>query len=502
MELKDRLAALNRSLPPAQRAGLIVAGLVLLMAAVPFVNWIMTPSYTLLYAGMDDRELGQVTTELDTLGVPYQLEGSRVLVPQDQVHTARANLAEVGVTGAPAVAGYELLDEQALGVSDFRQRVDLQRAIEGELARTLSAMDAVESATVRLVVPDEPLFTDDRTPATASVLLRPTRQLDQGQIEAVTLLVSSAVDGLETGQVTVADTAGQVLHAPGDGSTGGMTDRQQRLTRDFERNLSADLTQLLQRATDAPASVVVRASLDFDELETQTETFDDDGVAIREQTSAERFEGTNAAAGGEVGVDGGPLPDLTGGEGSYERDDATREFGIDRTTTRTVRAPGTVQSLSVALVVDEEAAIGNAELEGLVTAAAGLDVDRGDQVAISRVTTPPLEELVPVEEGPDMIAMITQGIALAVLVLIVLALLLMSRRKGDKPAKGKKGKKGKDAKVVPAQVREPQAISAAEDAPQVERAPDVKDEVAELVERQPEEIAALLRGWLADRRAS
>ncbi|MFP4312062.1 MAG: flagellar basal-body MS-ring/collar protein FliF [Nitriliruptoraceae bacterium] len=502
MELKDRLVALNRSLPPAQRAGLIVATLVLVMAAVPFVNWVMTPSYTLLYAGMDDRQLGEITTELDTLGVPYQLEGSRVLVPQDQVHTARANLAEVGVSGAPAIAGYELLDEQALGVSDFRQRVDLQRAIEGELARTLSAMDAVESASVRLVMPEEALFTDDRTPATASVLLRPVRQLDQGQIEAITLLVSSAVDGLEANQVTVADTSGQVLHAPGDGTTGGMTDRQQRLTRDFERNLANDLSQLLQRATDAPASVVVRATLDFDESEVQTETFGEDGTAIREQTSTERFEGTNGAAGGEVGVDGGPLPDLTGGEGNYERDDATREFGIDRTTTRTVQAPGTVQGMSVALVVDEEAAVGNAELEALVTAAAGLDLDRGDQVAISRVTTPAMEDVLPAEEGPDMIAMITQGIALFVLVLIVLALLLMSRRKADKPAKGRKAKKGKEAKVVPAQVREPQALSAAEDVPPVERTPDIKQEVSELVERQPEEIAALLRGWLADRRAS
>lgn len=499
MELKDRLVALNRSLPPAQRAGLIVAALVLLMAAVPFVSWVMTPNFTLLYTGMDDRQLGQVTSELDSLGVPYQLEGTRILVPQDRVHVARASLAEAGVSGAPAVAGYELLDEQALGVSDFRQRVDLQRAIEGELARTLSAMDAVESATVRLVVPDEPLFTDARTPATASVLLRPTRQLDQGQIEAITLLVSSAVDGLEVGQVTVADTAGQVLHAPGDGSTGGMTDRQQRLTRDFERNLGADLTQLLQRATDAPASVVVRAALNFDESEIQTETFDDDGVAIREQTSAERFEGTQGAAGGEVGVDGGPLPGMVGGEGNYERDDATREFGVGRTTTRTVQAPGAVQQLSVALVVDENAAVGNAELEQLVAAAAGLDLDRGDQIAISRVATPPLDDVLPVEEGPDMVAMITQGVALLVLVLIVISLLLMSRRKGDKPAKGKKGEQ---AKVVPAQVRQPEALTAAEDAPEVVRVPDIKDEVAELVERQPEEIAALLRGWLADRRAS
>ena len=501
MELKDRLAALNRSLPPAQRAGLIVAALVLLMAAVPFTMWVMSPSYTLLYGGLDDRELGRITTELDVQGVPYQLEGNRVLVPHDQLHTARANLAEAGVSGAPPVAGYELLDEQALGVSDFRQRVDLQRAVEGELARTLGAMDVIDSASVRLVLPDEPLFTADRTPATASVLLRPRRELNQGQIEAVTLLVASAVDGLEPSQVTVADTGGQVLHAPGDASSGGMTDRQQRLTRDFERAVATDITQLLQRATDAPASVVVRAALDFDESSTQSEVFGDDGTPIREQTSGERFEGTGPGAGGTVGIDGGPIVGQEGGEGTYERDDATREFGVGRTTTMTVRAPGTVEELSVALVVDEGAAIGDGELAELVTAAAGLNEGRGDQVAISRVPTPALDDAFVEEEGADMVAMITQIVALLVLLLIVVALVFMSRRKDKaaKPAKGK-GKAGK--KVVPAQVREPEQIAQPAPQPTAPPEPDIKDEVAELVERQPEEIAALLRGWLADRRAS
>lgn len=501
MELKDRLVALNRSLPPAQRAGLIVAALVLLMAAVPFISWVLSPSYTLLYGGLDDRELGRITTELDVHGVPYELEGNRVLVPQDQLHSARANLAEAGVSGAPPVAGYELLDEQALGVSDFRQRVDLQRAVEGELARTLGAMDTIDTASVRLVLPDEPLFTADRTPATASVLLRPTRELGQGQIEAVTLLVASAVDGLEPSQVTVADTAGQVLHAPGDASSGGMTDRQQRLTRDFERAVAADITQLLQRATDAPASVVVRANLDFDESTTNSEVYDEGGSPIREQTSEERFEGTGPGAGGTVGVDGGPLVGQEGGEGTYERDDATREYGVGRTTTMTVRAPGTVEELSVALVVDEGAAIGDGELAELVTAAAGLNEERGDQVAISRVATPALDDAFAEDAGTDMAAMITQGVALAVLLLIVVALLLMSRRR-DKgvAAVQSKGRAGK--KVVPAQVRQPEQLAPPEPEPQAPPEPTIKDEVAELVERQPEEIAALLRGWLADRRAS
>ncbi len=493
MELKDRLAALARTLPPAQRAGIAVAAVVLVMAAVPFVQWVMSPSYTLLYAGLDDRELGEVTTELDAQGIDYELEGNRVLVPQGDLHTVRAGLAEQGITGAPAVEGYELLDEQALGVSDFRQRVDLQRAVEGELARSLGAMDHLESATVRLVLPDDTLFTDDQSEPSASVLVRPTRQLDQNQIESITLLVASAVEGLEPDGITVADTAGTVLHSPGDGTVGGVTDRQQRRTREFESALSSDLSELLQRATDAPASVVVRADLDFDEVEHQEEIYDDEGVPLREQMSEERYEGTGPAAGGIVGVDGGPMAG-DAGEGEYERGDETREFGVGRTTTRIIEAPGRVDGLSVALVVDEAAAVGDGELEQLVAAAAGLDEERGDQIAISRVATPELEEALPEEEGATLLEMIQRIVAMLVLLVIAVGLFLMSRRR----SRGEP--ELEPARVVPAQVRDPQAIAEPDEASTEPPAPSVRDEVAELVERQPEEIASLLRGWLADRR--
>jgi flagellar M-ring protein FliF len=493
VELKDRLAGLARALPPAQRAGIVVAMIVLVMAAVPFVRWVTTPSYTLLYAGLEERQLGEVTTELDEQGIPFQLDGSRILVPQDQLHLVRANLAQAGMSGSPSVPGYELLDEQALGVSDFRQRVDLQRAVEGELSRTLGAMDSLDSATVRLVLPDDPLFTDQRTPATASVLVRPTRQLDQGQIEAITLLVSSAVEGLGTDGITVADTTGNVLHAPGDGSTGGVTDRQQRRTRDFESAMAADLTRLLQRATDAPASVVVRATLDFDETETQTETFDETGTALRESVNEERYEGTGPAAGGTVGVDGGPL--LGGaGEGNYERGEEVREFGVGRTTTRVVQAPGTVEQLSVALVVSEGAAVGDAELQTLIAAAAGVDEERGDRVAITRVATPPLPEAADGVEGMTPMELVRTGVALLVLLVVAVALFLMSRKRRDNEPE--------PHKVVPAQVAPQRALAPEPTEEALPVGPSIKDEVAELVERQPEEIAALLRGWLADRRTS
>jgi flagellar M-ring protein FliF len=493
VELKDRLTALVRALPPAQRVGIVVGVAVLVMAAVPFVRWVMAPSYGVLYAGVAEAELATVLGELDAAGVPYELEGSRIMVPQDRLHTVRANLAQAGVSSTPTVPGYELLDDQALGTSDLRQRVDLQRAVEGELARTLGAMDGVDSATVRLVLPEDQLFTDDQEPATASVLVRPARQLGTGEIEAITLLVSSAVEGLSTDAITVADTAGRVLHAPGDGTTSsGITDRQQRRTQDFERRLAGELSTLLERATNSPASVVVRADLDFDEVETQTDTYDPEttgGVPLREATSTEQYEGANVPAGGTVGVDGGPLNNA-GGEGSYERAEETREFGVDRVTTRVVRAPGSVEGLSVALVVDEASPVPDGQLRELVTAAAGLDVDRGDAVAISRVRLPIADEVV--EATPVTMDLVKQIVALIVLLAVAAGLFLMSRARR---------REVEPERVVPAAMRPPAALTE----PNVadlggSLPPTLQDEVVELVERQPEEIATLLRGWLADRR--
>lgn len=495
MELKDRLAALVRALPPAQRVGIAVGAVVLLMAAVPFVLWVTSPSYTVLYSGMEESEVAGVIDELETRGVPYQLDGNRVLVPAGQLHETRAQLAQAGVSATPTIPGYELLDEQALGTSDLRQRVDLQRALEGELARTLSAMDGVENATVRLVLPEERLFTDDQTDATASVLVRPRGQLSQGQIESITLLVASAVEGLDTSGITVADTDGNVLHSPGDGTAGsGATDRHQRLTQDYERTVAAELTTLLQQATGAPASVVVRADLDYDEVETQTEQYEaDTAFPLRERIMEENYEGAGRPEGGLVGVDGGPLPGGDG-ESAYERSEETREYGVDRTTTHTVRAPGQVDRLSVAVVVDEGAAVTDVQVQELVTAAAGMDADRGDAFAITRIGMPAADE--PVEAaGPGWLDLVQWGVALLVLLLVALGLFLMSRRRSapePEPA----------PKVVPAAVRQTPAVEEPAPTEELPSGPTIRDEVAQLVERQPEEIAMLLRGWLADRRTS
>ena len=515
MELRNRLMDTWRALPVAHRIGMGAAVAGLLMASVLFLQWVSTPSYTVLASGLGDGDVARIVDQLETEGVPYEIGngGTTVLVPRNQLYTTRASLAQAGIAAESSPVGYELLDDQGLTVSDFRQQVDYQRALEGELARTLMAMDGIRSATVHLVLPEKELFTERQQAATASVLVDTERTLTASEVEAVSFLVASSVEGLEASGITVADAAGTVLHAPGDGAVpGAVASRQLRETREFESALAGDITQLLARATGSPASVVVRATLDFDETSTETESYDEDSqVPLREQTTTETFEGEGAQLeGGAVGVDGGPV--TTGdGTSSYQRDEVLREYGVDRTTTVTTTAPGQVQKLSVAIVMDDGTATGaavpdSAEVEDLVAAAVGLDAERGDTVAVSAVPFPEPAEAV--EGGQAMNAMldrIPQLIALLVLVVVAVGLFLMTRRRGESdialPALAQGEREGPVIEVDDRE-QEPVAVAAAARPRPVVPDDALKREVSELVERQPEEIATLLRGWLADQRSS
>lgn len=508
MGIRDRLASFLPELPVAHRIGIGAAGVGLVMLFVVFVQWVTTPSYTVLYTGLADEEVASAISELETLGVPYELTsgGSTVMVPRDELYTTRASLAGAGVAGAAQPQGYELLDGQGLSVSDFRQRVDFRRALEGELSQTLAAMDGIAQAGVHLVTPEQQVFTDQQQPATASVLLTTTRPLGAAEVDAVSFLVASSVEGLQPDQITIADVDGTVLHTPGDTAGGTqLASRQLRQTREFEQLLASDITALLQQATGSTASVVVRAGLDFDESETSTETFDpESAVALREQLQNEEYTGSGAPqVGGTVGADEGTLP-VTSDEGEYRREEVSREFGVDRVTTRTVRAPGNVERLSVAIVVDDGTVTGavvpaTEELETLVTAAIGLDADRGDEIAVTRVAMPAVEDVEPVP-SVGMLDELPKYVAGGVLALAAVALFLMTRQRG-----------GRRAATHELGARPAAALAAtpAETAPAEEstaggehrrEGPALKDEVADLVQAQPEEIATLLRGWLADRR--
>ena len=522
-QFKNRLQSILSAVPPAQRVVVLVALAVLTVTVVIFARWLTQPSYTLLYSNLDDKALSQVIGELDSQGISYKIEGggSRIMVPRQQVYQVRASLAEAGVAGEAVPKGYELLDGQGLAVSDFKQKVDYQRALEGEISKTLMAMDGVESASVRLAMPEEQLFSDEQKPVTASVLMGTPTALNQDQVDTVVFLVSSAVEGLAPGNVTVADSTGNVLSAPGDaGGSGGVGDRNMQLQREYEAALASDVQRLLTNVTPAAAaSVVIHAQLNFDETQTESETYDPESqVVLAESGSTETLSGGGAGgAGGVVGVNGGQgTGGAAGGGGNYEKSDATAEYGVNREVTRTRVAPGQVENLSVAVVMDDGSLTGaeapsEPEVEDLVAAAIGLDEERGDTIQVSALPFPKTsakEEAA--AAGGDIMSLLPTVAGVLVMILVAVFLFLMARGRA----------KSRDAELatlglVPRKSLEPAmaaaigegssgAIVQAAAGNGIENIPggssDARQEVIDLVQRQPEEIASLLRTWLADRR--
>lgn len=508
MELQRRLGSMVRSVPPGQQVVIGVGVVVLVMASVLFFRWVTEPSYTVLYSDLEGPRVQEVIDELEAQGVPYQLEaaGSRVMVPRSDVYEVRASLASAGVEGTVVPDGYELLDGQSLTITDFQQRVTYQRALEGELAKTLMAMDAISQATVHLVIPEDPLFEDERQTATASVLVAPSRTLGQGEIESIVFLVSSSVEGLEAENVTVADSAGATLQAAGeDGLVAGIGNRNLRQTREFESALTQDLGGLLSTVLGpGRASAVVRAQLNFDERSVESETFDTEPVPLREQTVEEEFAGQGAAPGGALGVDGGDVVANGDGEYDYTRSEVLREYGIDRQVSSIVEAPGTIERMSVAVVVDDGTNTGAApaqpeEVERLVAAAVGLDPTRGDVVEVSAIPFPaPVDEPAPAPEAEEvpLLDMVPQIAGAVLLLVVAVSLLVMTRGRRRQPVEITDGGPAPAAIAAP---RSPEALPIAEQAVDVGPSP-IQENVIDLVQGQPEEIATLLRSWLADRR--
>jgi flagellar M-ring protein FliF len=514
---RDRFTAIFQALPLAHKVAIGAALAVVGLAGFLFFNWISTPTYSVLASGIESNELAEITTELDKLAIPYEIEaaGTRVTVVRSELGTARAALAAAGITTSDGNerAGYELLDNQGLAVSSNLERINVQRALEGELARSLREFDRIEAATVHLVIPDTGLF-GDPADAEASVILDAASDFSLSEVDAVANLVAGAVENLSTNDVTIVDLQGRTLRAANEGANSATANGRDVLrTVEFEQRLESDITRLLLTAgAGERASVMVRAELNFDLIESRTETYAPDSqVALRESSSTETFTGPGSAApGGVAGVDGVDT-DATDGTDAidYEKIDSAIEYGIDNVITSTVQAPGEVESLHIGVVIDDGsltgAAVPSAQvINDLITASLGLQNARGDSLVVTATPFPvvdvnaegnalPVAATAPAFSPLDLIPQVAGVLAILV---AAIGLLLMTRRKKNPELDAVDD----EIDVAVAGSATPKgATTAAGELSGITlgEATGVRAEVIDLVQRQPEEIATVLRGWLA-----
>lgn len=511
---RDRLIAVGKAMPVAHRFMVGAAIAVFGLAAVLFFNWISSPSYSVLAADVPASELADITNELDRLGVDYRVEaaGTRVMVNRADLNSARVGLSAAGLDTSEDTTrdGYELLDNQGLAVSSNLERINVQRALEGELARTLSEFDRINSATVHLVIPDAGLFGDGAA-AEASVIVDVPSDFSLSETDAVAQLVAGAVENLDIGSVSVIDLQGRTLKAADDGADPATANGRDVLrTVEFEQRLEQDITRLLVTAGAGDrASVMVRADLSFDQIESRQETYDPEtAVAIRESSVTETFTGPGSAApGGVTGVDG-VNPDGTGDTSTidYEKQELATEYGINNVITNTVKAPGDVEALHVGIVVDDGTLTGNPvpspeALQSLIAASIGIVPERGDTIVVTAAPFPVPEEgtadplttaQAPASSMFDLIPQVAGALAL----LIAAVGLILVGRKRSKPSEdaAELGEGAPTPALAAAVAGELGETSIDRDNEET----SVRTEVLDLVQRQPEDIATLLRGWLAE----
>lgn len=414
------------------------------------------PNLAPLYTGLSLEDSSAIVAELQTLNVPFELrgEGDTILVPRDQITTLRMNLAGSGLPQRGQV-GYEIFDEQStLGATSFVQNLNNVRALEGELARTISSLTRIKSARVHLVLPERELFRRERKDPSASIVLSVRGELSGGEIRAIQHLVASAIEGLTPARVSIVDDQGNLLASgTGDDAEGALAGEAAERTLNFENRLRTRVEDMLANVVGAGrARVEISAEIDFNRSTTTSETFDPESQVVRSSQVTES-ENLSAGADGQVTV-ANELPGASenaGTTGPTEQGTSTSEvtnYEISKTTQTAVTEAGAIKRLSVAVVVDGTYgtdASGNftysprspdeiAQILTLVRSAVGYSETRGDTVEVVNMQFAERPELA--APGTDAAAGlldftrddIMNGAEMAVTLLIALALVFFVMR--------------------------------------------------------------------------
>lgn len=516
-------------------------------------NQLTAPNMALLYSNLSLDDAGEIVTKLDSMGVPYELQGggTQILVPSERVPQLRMALAEEGLPGNGSV-GYEIFDRaDALGTSSLVQNVNMVRALEGELARTIGSFNQIAGARVHLVLPQREVFARQQPEPTASVALkmRGSARLGPGQVGAIQNLVAAAVPGLKPDRVTIVDDKGTLLargNGDGEGAAGPAGADEYRAA--YEERLEKTIEELLERSVGVgKVRAQVSAEMNFDRYTENAERYDPDGQVVRSTQTIEEQAQNNDTNGEAPVTVANNLPDNQQDAGGAANQSASQNarteeivnYEISRTVTSHVREAGNVERLSVAVVVDgtyKTADDGTVTYEprsqeeldqytALVRTAVGFDDKRGDKIEVVNLPFVNLAENVPEGEAPafglvktdyfKLLEILVLGVV-AVLVIFLVLRPLVGRLLAQPLVSGTEGMAGGTPQIAgpgPGDGR-PQ-IAHNPGAGRAGGSPDVQEDsmidmdrvegrvrastvrkIGEIVEKHPEEALSIVRNWL------
>ena len=501
-----------------------------------------SPQMALLYGDLDTNDATRIAAQLDAQSVPYELRknGTEVHVPADQVSRMRLTMAQQGLPSGGTV-GYELFDSaDSLGSTDFVQNINLVRALEGELARTIGAIESVRSARVHLVMPRRELFSREKQEPSASIVLKMkgTSRLDRGQVSAIQHLVAAAVPKLTPNRISIIDDKGSLLAGGfedlNDPATAAVKTEERKRT--YENRMARTVEELLERAVGfGRVRAEVRADMDFDRISTSEEQYNPDGQVVRSTQTVEENSSSREADPQSVTVANNlPDPNQIGGGASAtsaeSRTEETVNYEISKKVVNHVKEIGSVNRLSVAVLVDGVYAPNGqgqraytarpeqemTQLANLVRSAIGFNAARGDTLEVINMQF--AEPDTPVEaplvlflglNKQDMLRMaeilVLSIVAILVILLVVRPLLTRAFEAlpvaSAAPAEGRllaNESMPTPALAGPSEAPDQDDFEELIDIDRVEgrvKASSVK-KVGEIVDKHPSEALAIVRAWI------
>jgi flagellar M-ring protein FliF len=450
----NNLVQTLRSLGPVRLAVLAGAGIAIIGMIIYFASRFSTAQMDLLYGDLAPGDAKGIIAELEDRNIPYQMadNGASILVPSDQVLKLRVQMAEMAMPSG-ATVGYELFDStSALGSTQFTQNINMVRALEGELSRTIRSIEGVEGARVHLVLPRREPFTREQVDPSASVVLHMRgRRLQPGQVIAIQNLIAASVPSMKPAQVAIIDERGTMFASGQDDAGTLAASTQEEMRKAEERRLAQSIETLLER-TVGPGKVraEVVAEMDFNRTVTNRESYDPEGQVMRSSTTVEESASSNDTVEGVSVAQN--LPDGTlnenGGPTSQTQENRTEEtvnYEITKVITNEIKEAGQVRRLSVAVMVDGVTgtdANGDKtweprseeemnKINALVRSAMGYDQTRGDQIEVVNMRFVDSEDLFAGEDiwrfagfTKEEIMKIAEGLGVAIVAILVILLVV------------------------------------------------------------------------------
>jgi len=507
IQLWREIVEIWRRLDYSGRVTLVASGILVAVAVIALSMWSARPEYRMLFTNLTSEDADAIASDLEGRNVRYKMRdgGATILVPSDRVYSLRNQIAESGRAPSGQVRGWEIFDQPSLGVTEFVQNIQAQRARAGELARTIEAYSAVSRAIVNLSIPPERLLAAREAPPSAAVVLKLTHPgaLNQSHIRGILNIVASSVPGLTPNQVTIVDTEGTVLARPREpqDSQFALSSQQLEAIQAHENHLRSKIEAVLEPLY-TNFSVAVSVDMDFDQLTTDTKTYDPDAnVKIAEQVITEDTKTVEvqptAAPGATAGLPAGfqAAAGTQPAEMTSTKEEIITNYEVSVTETRRIAAPA-VKNVSATVVVeplDSEGVFRNltseetTQLQQMVMNAAGADETRGDKVMVmagsfaEAAVGPPVAVPAPGMMRQQVLAVVQRHVLPIVLMVVALFLIRMILRRS--------------AAVLP--VHEPIQVPQEEVSEEVAIRRRVQEEVERLSVEQPKIVATLLKTWLS-----